>query len=156
MIFLELPHPFLSPQGKKDGVGKGADRENPLSQGYPCRKGAKIAYFQNNPERLKFPLKRVGDRFERISWVQALDETLARLRKSAKPMIPGMSPTWGVEARVAILKRASACGFYKGWGQRIIIAPWARNLLGFIGWEGKPLTAKVLFSEMNKQLISIY
>jgi anaerobic selenocysteine-containing dehydrogenase len=39
------------------------DKENPRSQGYICRKGANIAYFQNNPERLKFPLKRVGGSF---------------------------------------------------------------------------------------------
>ena len=50
-----------------------ADRDNPRSQGYVCRKGMNIAYFQNNPERLKFPLKRVGSRFERISWNLALD-----------------------------------------------------------------------------------
>ncbi|MGZ3534371.1 MAG: hypothetical protein ACXU9K_04030, partial [Thermodesulfobacteriota bacterium] len=30
------------------------DKENPRSEGYLCRKGANIAYFQNNPERLKF------------------------------------------------------------------------------------------------------
>ena len=47
------------------------DKENLRSRGYMCRKGANIAYFQNNPERLKFPLKRVGDRFARISWKQA-------------------------------------------------------------------------------------
>ena len=57
------------------------DRENPRSQGYMCRKGANIAYFQNNPERLKYPLKRVGDRFERISWKQALDEIAARIKE---------------------------------------------------------------------------
>ena len=58
-----------------------ADRENPRSQGFICRKGANIAFFQNNPERLKFPLKRVGDRFERISWRQALDEIAAKLKE---------------------------------------------------------------------------
>ena len=58
-----------------------ADRENPRSQGFMCRKGANIAYFQNNPERLKYPLKRVGDRFERISWKQALDEIAARIKE---------------------------------------------------------------------------
>lgn len=56
-----------------------ADRDNPRSQGYVCRKGANIAYFQNNPERLRFPLKRIGDRFKRISWNQALDEIADRL-----------------------------------------------------------------------------
>jgi anaerobic selenocysteine-containing dehydrogenase len=58
-----------------------ADRDNPRSQGYICRKGASVAYFQNNPERLKYPLKRVGDRFERISWKMALDEIAAKLKE---------------------------------------------------------------------------
>ena len=58
-----------------------ADKENPRSQGYICRKGVNIAYFQNNPERLKYPLKRMGDRFERISWKQALDEIAAKLKE---------------------------------------------------------------------------
>ena len=58
-----------------------ADRESPRSQGFICRKGANIAYFQNNPERLKYPLKRVGNRFEQISWKQALDEIAARIKE---------------------------------------------------------------------------
>jgi anaerobic selenocysteine-containing dehydrogenase len=38
-----------------------------------------VAYFQNNPERLKYPLKRVGGRFERMPWGTALDEIAAKL-----------------------------------------------------------------------------
>ncbi|MBI4596311.1 MAG: molybdopterin-dependent oxidoreductase, partial [Candidatus Tectomicrobia bacterium] len=56
------------------------DRESLRSQGYLCRKGASIAYFQNNPERLKHPLKRIGDRFERISWDTALDEIADKIK----------------------------------------------------------------------------
>ena len=60
------------------------EKENPRSQGYLCRKGANIPYFQNNPERLRFPLKRVGDRFERISWDQALDEIADKLKETVQ------------------------------------------------------------------------
>ena len=58
-----------------------ADRENPRSRGFICRKGANIAFFQNNPDRLKYPLKRVGSRFERISWRQALDEIATTIKE---------------------------------------------------------------------------
>ena len=58
-----------------------ADRENPRSRGFICRKGANIAFFQNNPDRLKYPLKRVGSRFERISWRLALDEIAAKIKE---------------------------------------------------------------------------
>ena len=50
------------------------DKSNVKSEGYFCRKGMNIAYHQHNADRLKYPLKRVGDRFERISWDQAMDE----------------------------------------------------------------------------------
>lgn len=41
---------------------------------YCCRKGRGIKYFQENPERLNYPMKRVGDHYERISWDQAYRE----------------------------------------------------------------------------------
>lgn len=41
---------------------------------YCCRKGRSSKYFQENPERLNYPLKKVGDHFERISWEQAYRE----------------------------------------------------------------------------------
>lgn len=41
---------------------------------YCCRKGRSSKYFQENPERLNYPLKKVGDHYERISWDQAYKE----------------------------------------------------------------------------------
>lgn len=41
---------------------------------YCCRKGRAAATLQDDPERLNYPLKKVGDHFERISWDQALKE----------------------------------------------------------------------------------
>lgn len=53
-------------------------RPNPDSKkepgGYCCRKGRSVKYWQDNPERLDYPLKKVGDHFERISWEQAYRE----------------------------------------------------------------------------------
>ena len=56
------------------------DKANVKSEGYICRKGLNIAYHQHNADRLRYPLKRVGDGFERISWDQAIDEIAARLK----------------------------------------------------------------------------
>jgi anaerobic selenocysteine-containing dehydrogenase len=50
------------------------DKSNARSEGYFCRKGMNIAYHQHNADRLKYPLKKVGNKFERISWDQAIDE----------------------------------------------------------------------------------
>jgi anaerobic selenocysteine-containing dehydrogenase len=57
------------------------DKSNVRSEGYVCRKGMNIANHQHNSDRLKYPLKRVGDSFERISWEQAIDEIGAKLRE---------------------------------------------------------------------------
>lgn len=56
------------------------DKTNAKSEGYICRKGLNIAYHQHNADRLKYPLKKVGDKFERISWDQAIDEIAAKLK----------------------------------------------------------------------------
>ena len=56
------------------------DQDSPLSEGYVCRKGLNVAYHQHNKDRVLFPLKRVGDRFERISWEQAIKEIAEKLK----------------------------------------------------------------------------
>ena len=56
------------------------DKSNVKSEGYFCRKGMNIDYHQHNADRLKYPLKRVGESFERISWDQAIDEIASKLK----------------------------------------------------------------------------
>jgi len=56
------------------------DKSNVKSEGYFCRKGMNVAYHQHNADRLKYPLKKVGDGFERISWDQAIDEIASKLK----------------------------------------------------------------------------
>jgi len=56
------------------------DKSNTKSEGYFCRKGMNVAYHQHNADRLKYPMKKVGDKFERISWDQAIDEIAAKLK----------------------------------------------------------------------------
>ncbi|MEJ2167584.1 MAG: molybdopterin-dependent oxidoreductase, partial [Desulfobacterales bacterium] len=57
------------------------DRSNPRSQGYACRKGLNVIYHQYPADRLTEPLKRVGDRFEHISWDRAIDEIAGKMRQ---------------------------------------------------------------------------
>ena len=57
------------------------DKDNPRSRGYVCRKGLNVIYHQYPVDRLTEPLKRVGERFEPISWEQAVDEIAAKLRE---------------------------------------------------------------------------
>ena len=57
------------------------DKDSPVSEGYVCRKGMNIAYHEHNADRLLYPMKKVGDRFERIGWDQAIGEIAERLKK---------------------------------------------------------------------------
>jgi anaerobic selenocysteine-containing dehydrogenase len=57
------------------------DRDHPRTKGYVCRKGMKIAHYQDHKERLTHPLKREGDQFVEISWDQAISEIAEKLKK---------------------------------------------------------------------------
>jgi formate dehydrogenase (coenzyme F420) alpha subunit len=54
---------------------------HPINNGRLCPKGEAMLDAVYNPDRIKLPLKRVGDRFEEISWDQALDEIAAKLNQ---------------------------------------------------------------------------
>ncbi|MFV0423149.1 DMSO/selenate family reductase complex A subunit [Oleidesulfovibrio sp.] len=53
-----------------------------------CLRGRSIRKRVNHPDRLKYPLKRVGERgegkFERITWEQAFEEIAGRMQKAIK------------------------------------------------------------------------
>ncbi|MBI4362749.1 MAG: molybdopterin-dependent oxidoreductase [Euryarchaeota archaeon] len=58
------------------------DPDHPVSRGYSCVKGTRgILSVQNDPERLKHPVKKKGEGWERISWDQALREIGGELRR---------------------------------------------------------------------------
>jgi len=56
------------------------DKDNPRSEGYACRKGLNIAFHQHNADRLLYPQKKVGDKFVRISWEDAITEIAGKLQ----------------------------------------------------------------------------
>jgi anaerobic selenocysteine-containing dehydrogenase len=57
------------------------DTQHPQSAGYLCQKAARLDHYQNNDDRLSYPLRRnANGGFERVSWDQALDEIAAKLR----------------------------------------------------------------------------
>lgn len=113
------------------------DKENPRSQGYICRKGANIAYFQNNPERLKVPLKRVGDRLERISWEQALDEIAAKLKEIAAQYGPRSVAYLGGGGQGCHFEAAFGVRFLHGLGSKNHYSPLAQELTGYFWVQGK-------------------
>ena len=59
------------------------DKDHPLSRGYACPKGIAMADVHNDPDRVVYPLKRVGGpgEFERVTWDEALSDIAARLQR---------------------------------------------------------------------------
>ncbi len=59
------------------------DPEHPMNRGFSCMKGKAAPELVYHPDRLKYPLKRVGKRgegkWERTSWDEALDAIAAKL-----------------------------------------------------------------------------
>ena len=44
------------------------------TRGFACMKGLNQHHMYDSPDRLRFPLKRVGEEWHRVSWEQALSE----------------------------------------------------------------------------------
>ncbi len=55
------------------------DPSFPQNEGFMCPKGLAVVQFLNHPDRLRYPMKRVGARgeWERLSWDEALDMAAA-------------------------------------------------------------------------------
>ena len=113
------------------------DRESPRSLGYLCRKGANVAYFQNNPERLKYPLKRVGDHFERISWDTALDEIAARIKAILDARGPRSIAYMGGGGQGCHFQSFFGVPFLHGLGSRNYYNALAQELTGLYWVDGK-------------------
>src|SRR4030067_811156 len=67
-------------------------KESPVNKGKLCPRAFASTQWLYSPQRLKYPLKRVGERgegkFERITWDEALDTTakeLVRVRETYGP-----------------------------------------------------------------------
>ncbi len=67
----------------EDGVAVKVEglESHPLNKGKLCPKGEATLENIYHSERLKYPMKRVDGRFERITWDQALTEIAAKLSK---------------------------------------------------------------------------
>lgn len=55
------------------------DKSDAFSRGYICPKATALGDIHHDPDRLKRPLKRVGDDFVEVSWDEAYNDIAARL-----------------------------------------------------------------------------
>lgn len=64
------------------------DKEHPISKGYACVKGMGLGDIHHDPQRLNYPLKKVGDDWQEISWQQALAEIGSQVKSIKKKHSP--------------------------------------------------------------------
>lgn len=98
------------------------NKEHIGTLGFSCMKGLQQHKMYDSPDRLRYPLKRVGDDYIRISWQQALQEIGARV-KALKAVSPqAISMYVGTAAGFSILHPIFAEGFMQGIGSHNIFS----------------------------------
>jgi len=113
------------------------DKENPRSQGYVCRKGLNIKHYQHHADRLRYPLKKVGDTFERISWDQALDEIAVELGAIVDRHGPRAFALMGGDGKGCDFQGPFARGFLQGMGSQYRYRALAQELTGQFWADGR-------------------
>lgn len=109
------------------------DKSNPRSEGYACRKGLNVIYHQYPADRITHPLKRVGDRFEPVSWDQAISEIAEKMKGLVAEHGPRCLAYMGASAQgghfegafgLSILKALGSQYFYSSAGQEFSGSWW--------------------------------
>ena len=85
------------------------DPDHPITRGWLCRKGSQYLERHASPDRLLYPLRRVGPkgegRFERISWDAALDLIAERWRAIIAEWGPEAILPYGYSGTMGIVQR---------------------------------------------------
>jgi anaerobic selenocysteine-containing dehydrogenase len=127
------------------------DRSNARSEGYVCRKGMNIANHQHNADRLKYPLKRVGDTFERISWDQAIDEIGAKLREIVDRYGPRSFAYMGGGGQGCHFEAAFGVRLMRGLGSRYHYSPLTQEFSGMFWVDGRMYGRQNVHAEIDAE-----
>jgi anaerobic selenocysteine-containing dehydrogenase len=109
------------------------DKDNPRSKGYACRKGLNVIFHQYPKDRVTQPLKRIGDRFEPVSWDQAVGEIAAKIKNLVGTHGPRSIAYMGASAQgghfeaafgLTLLRALGSQNFYSSAGQEFSGSWW--------------------------------
>ncbi|MGC8657592.1 MAG: molybdopterin-dependent oxidoreductase [Desulfomonilaceae bacterium] len=120
------------------------DKQNPRSEGYCCRKGLKISHYQSHADRLKHPLKRVGQKFVKISWDQALDEIAEKLKLTVGTYGPRSLAYMGGGGQGCHFEAAFGVRLLRGLGSHYHYNALAQELTGYFWVNGRGLGRQYL------------
>lgn len=99
------------------------DASHVATQGFACPKGLKQHKMYDSPDRVKAPLKRVGDTFVEVSWETAIREIGAKVRQLRSDHDPDTVGMYvGTAAGFGVLHPAFAQGFLTALGSKSMYA----------------------------------
>ena len=99
------------------------DEKHVATRGFGCPKGLKQHHLFNSPDRLKYPMKRTGDKWNRISWDQAFEEIGAKVKKiTGEFSSDSIAMYVGTAAGFGVLHPVFAQGFMDGIGSKSMYA----------------------------------
>jgi anaerobic selenocysteine-containing dehydrogenase len=133
------------------------DKDDPRSEGYACRKGTSIVFHQHNADRVLYPLKKVGSKFERVSWDQAIGEISEKLKSILEQYGPRSLASlvgggefgyggYGIPYCVRLVRRLGSRYNYSAANQEFAGRYWAHGLT--LGSQGMGLGADFEHSDM--------
>lgn len=76
---------------KQDGLRLHGDGQNPITKGFICSKGQALLDRVSSPDRVRFPLRRKGEGWHRISWEEAYELLAGKIQSTLDKTGP-----WGV------------------------------------------------------------
>lgn len=127
------------------------DPDSPRTSTYCCRKGRAAKYFVHNEDRLNYPLKKVGDHFERITWEQAYAEIAEKANKILKEHGPRAFALCGGTLASEQSDAAIAKTFtYAAIGTQYWYGPIGLEFLGSWWSHGKVLGHQMYFTEPDE------
>lgn len=127
------------------------DKSNVRSEGYICRKGVNIANHQHNADRLKYPLKKVGDSFERISWDQAIDEIAGKLKTIVDAHGPRSFAYMGGGGQGCHFEAAFGVRLMRGLGSRYHYSPLTQEFSGMFWVFGRMYGRQPVYPEIDAE-----
>jgi anaerobic selenocysteine-containing dehydrogenase len=99
------------------------DMQHVATNGFACPKGLKQHHLFNSPDRLRYPMKRTGDKWERVSWDEALEGIGAKVKSILERYSPDSVAMYvGTAAGFGVLHPVFAQGFMQGIGSKSMYA----------------------------------
>ncbi|MDI6616894.1 MAG: molybdopterin-dependent oxidoreductase, partial [Syntrophaceae bacterium] len=132
------------------------DKENPRSEGYACRKGLNVIYHQYPADRLTQPLKRVGDRFESISWDQAIGEIAEKMRALVDRHGPRCLAYMGASTQGGHFEGAFGLSLLEGLGSRYYYNSAGQEFSGLFWVNGRVLGKQYLNAAADEKTAEMY